>query len=70
MTYKLDSYARRNMSDGQIPTRDQVDDWLGCHAGDFRDIKDFAVSWDTHEIPWENEENDYQFSDIMYPVEG
>lgn len=45
-------------------TREEVQSWLDRHAGDFEVVMDFRVP-DT-EIPWQDEENECVFVDIMY----
>lgn len=51
-------------------TRDDVEDWLGSHAGDFQSITDFYASIEDNdtsiEIAWNNEENEFSFNDNMY----
>ncbi len=58
--------------DGNI-TRESVGLWLDSHAGDFSGITDFYASIEdgdsTVEIPWESEDNEVAFSDLMYPYE-
>jgi len=64
--YDLSDYDLENI--GEF-TRENIDAWLGTHAGDFSSIADFhAVCGDT-EIPWANEENEMTFVDCMYPCE-
>lgn len=66
MRYELSDYDLGNISDF---TRENVDSWLGRHAGDFQAIKDFhAVCGDT-EIAWADEENECVYQDCMYPSE-
>lgn len=65
--YKLDSYALRNMSESETPTRGEVERWLGTHAGDFSAIEDFRASIGTYEIPWANEDSELTFNDCMWP---
>lgn len=50
-------------------TRDTVESWLCTHAGDFRSIDDFTLEHGDHSIPWEDPDNEYVFSDLMYPEE-
>lgn len=72
MTIKLRQYDIANMrgrvSDDAI-TRDDVEDWLGCNAGDFQSIMDFRALIDNEgiEIPWNTEDGEIEFSDLVYP---
>ena len=66
---KLNNYDIENIKDcgnGAI-TRDGVEDWLGCHAGDFSEIVDFHADIADVEIPWESEDNEIEFMTINYP---
>jgi hypothetical protein len=49
-------------------TRDSVQDWLDCHAGDFQIILDFAAIHGPEEIPWANEESELTYNDCMDPM--
>jgi hypothetical protein len=66
MRIPLSSYDLETIEDF---TRENVEDWLGCHAGDFQKIIDFRASAGDVEIPWENEDNEMEFNDLMYPLE-
>jgi hypothetical protein len=64
--YKLSDYDLENIGDF---TRENIDDWLGTHAGDFSSIKDFHAVCGEAEIPWTSEENEMEYQDCMYPGE-
>ena len=69
-TIKLDRYDIENIKqeDGNI-TRDSVQNWLDCNAGDFSSIIDFHVDIGDIDIPWNSEENEMEFLDLMFPSE-
>jgi hypothetical protein len=76
MQYDLTSYDVENIKatgDGKI-TRDAVEDWLGCHSGDFQSVADFSASIedgnDTLDFPWAVEESEFTYCDCMYPAEA
>ena len=46
-------------------TRDNVEQWLACHAGDFKHIVDFWASVGDKEIPFESEEHEMQYLDTL-----
>ena len=52
--------------DGKI-TRESVEQWLCCHAGDFSSIEDFSASIEhgeeTIDIPWASEEGELAYCD-------
>lgn len=52
-------------------TRENVEDWLGCHAGDFREITDFEADGadGSIAIAWADEESEFAYMDAMYPSE-
>lgn len=58
--------------DGKI-TREGLEDWLGCHTGDFQSIDDFYGSIedgdDTVEIEWASEDSELTYNDCMFPSE-
>jgi len=49
--------------------REVIANWLKHNAGDFQDILDFHASLEveetTLEIPWESEDNEILFSEVM-----
>ena len=52
------------------PTRENVEQWLATHAGDFQEIIDFEADiGDAPLIPWANEDSECTFIDCMYPSE-
>lgn len=50
---------------GEQPTRDDVQSWLDCHAGDFQEIIDFHAVLGETEIPWETEEGVRLFDECI-----
>ena len=62
-TYSLGEYELENI--GKF-TRENVQDWLDTHAGDFSVIKDFEAASGEVEIPWASEESDCLFFNMMY----
>jgi hypothetical protein len=66
MTYTLDKFDRENI--GEL-NRESIEDWLTTHSGDFQSIIDFSASLDDLEIPWSNEESEFEYGDITYPSE-
>lgn len=64
--YKLTTYDMENIGK---PTRENIDVWLGSHAGDFQSVKDFHAVIGETEIPWKDEENEVLFNSITYPEE-
>lgn len=66
MRYELSDYDLENI--GEF-TRENVEDWLGTHSGDFSSVADFSAVCGNVEIPWESEENEMTFVDCMYPAE-
>jgi hypothetical protein len=60
----LSAYDIANIGE---PTRDNVLDWLGSHAGDFQSITDFHAVIGELELPWESEDNEYTYHDCMDP---
>ena len=65
---KLTDYDVKNiMARGEgFITRDAVEDWLGCNAGDFSKIVDFHADIADIDIPWNEQDNEYSFGDIHY----
>ena len=62
----LDSFQVSNIGE---PTRENVEDWLGSHAGDFQSIEDFHAIVGKTEIAWKNEESESTYNDCMFPSE-
>ena len=60
----LTAYDMDNIGE---PSRDNVEQWLGTHAGDFQSIEDFHAVLGETEIPWNDEDHECQFNDCMYP---
>lgn len=64
----LDSYALENAADeNRKHTRESLQNWLDCNAGDFSEIVDFSASLevgdDTIEIPWATENGEFMYLD-------
>lgn len=74
MQYTISASDIKNMTDedGQI-TRESVEDWLAGHSGDFSSITDFYADIEYNGvntiIQWNDEENEFAFNDMMYPIE-
>lgn len=55
--------------DGRI-TRESLERWLDCHAGDFSEIIDFYASIEdgdlSIDLPWSSEESEITFNGAMY----
>lgn len=67
----LSGYDVENIRDeetGEI-TRDDIEQWLCSHSGDFSEVVDFCASIGTEEYSWANEENELIYCDCMYPSE-
>lgn len=66
----LSSYDLENLGEW---TRDNVEQWLFTHSGDFREIIDFAADFSRNgkdwESPWNQEDSECVFLDSMYPAE-
>lgn len=51
------------------PTRENVEQWLTMHSGDFQSVTDFRAVIGETVIEWANEESELTFNDCMYPCE-
>jgi hypothetical protein len=49
------------------PTRENVEQWLDTHTGDFHSITDFRAVIGEMDLPWSNEESEFTYHDCMYP---
>jgi hypothetical protein len=47
-------------------TRENVEQWLTTHAGDFQHVKDFHASIGHDDVPWADEESECTYNDCMY----
>jgi hypothetical protein len=66
-TIKLSTYDESNIG---APTRDNVEQWLAMHAGDFQCVEDFEADiGDAPLIPWAKEESECIFNDCMFAGE-
>ena len=50
-------------------TREDIQEWLDTHAGDFQEVIDFGASIEEVEIPFLDQENEMDYWDISNPVE-
>ncbi len=66
MTYDLGKYEMESIG---APTRENVEEYLTKHAGDFQEIIDFHAVVGETEIAWESEENEIKYNMYMYPEE-
>ena len=62
----LSAYDMENIGE---PTRENVEDWLGSHTGDFQSIDDFHAVIGETDIPWKDEESEFTYCDCMFPSE-
>jgi hypothetical protein len=58
----------RNPDDGKI-ARNDIEQWLYTHTGDFQSIEDFRAEIGNAVYGWKSEESEFTFSDCMYPSE-
>lgn len=59
-----------NLSDHDLEnigefTRDNVEQWLTSHSGDFSEVTDFTAVCGETEIPWSSEENEMAYLDTI-----
>ena len=63
----------RDYGEGEI-TRDAVEDWLGCHSGDFQSVTDFradiSAGEDDYLFDWADPESDAVYLDTLGDWEG
>jgi hypothetical protein len=59
----LSSYDIKNIGEA---TRENVENWLGSHTGDFQSIKDFHAVVGETDIPWNDEDSEFTYQDCMY----
>ena len=50
-------------------TREDIQEWLDTHAGDFQKVIDFGASIGEVEIPFLDQENEMLYWDINNPIE-
>jgi hypothetical protein len=65
-TYNLTKYDLDSIGE---ETRENVELWLSTNAGDFQSISDFHAVLRNSEIPWNSEEKECSFNDLVYPME-
>lgn len=71
-TYDVENmlgYAEHQTGKREL-TRDAITHWLSLNAGDFSSIVDFHADIADFDSPWQNEENEMQFADCMWPMES
>lgn len=66
MEYTLTPHDVENIGE---PTRDNVQDWLDSHVGDFQSIADFRASIGDVEIDWAEEESEFIYNDCVFGCE-
>lgn len=59
----LSSYDMENIGE---PTRENVEQWLMTHTGDFQSVTDFSATIGETVIPWASEENECVYADCMF----
>lgn len=64
---ELSRYDIENIGE---PTRENVEQWLTTHSGDFQSVQDFRAVIGETEIPWANEESEFTYNDCMYAEEA
>lgn len=55
--------SRYDMDNIGEPTRENVEQWLSTHTGDFQSIQDFHAIIGEVEIPWATEEGELAYCD-------
>lgn len=65
-TYNLSSYDLKNIGE---ETRENVERWLGSHAGDFQKVEDFRAVLKNSVVEWGTIEGELSFMDCMNPSE-
>ncbi len=63
-SYQLNGYDLENI--GEF-TRENVEQWLCTHAGDFQSVTDFRAVCGAVEVEWADPESECTFNDCMYP---
>jgi len=58
--------TRGDMKNIGAPSRENVEQWLTTHSGDFQSVDDFSATIGEVVIPWSNEESEFTYSDCMY----
>lgn len=62
--YQLSDYDLENI--GEF-TRENVEQWLGTHSGDFQSVTDFRAVCGGVELDWSDEESELTYNDSMFP---
>jgi hypothetical protein len=58
----LTKYDMENIGE---PTRENVEQWLTSHSGNFQRVIDFHAVVGEVDIPWEKEENEFEYLDCV-----
>ena len=67
MEYTLSRHDVESIGDF---TRENVEQWLATHAGDFQSIDDFQATVGDAWLEWADEESELLYGDCMFPSEG
>jgi hypothetical protein len=62
LTTDLSDYDLENI--GEF-TRENVEDWLTCHSGDFSSVIDFTAQCGEIDIPWSSDDNEIAYLDTL-----
>lgn len=69
--YNLDKWKLEDIQERMIDNfpNEAIQDWLDTNSGDFMQIDDFTATLDKFgvAIPWNDEDNEYVYMDMMYP---
>jgi hypothetical protein len=66
MEYKLTAHDLESI--GEL-TRENAEQWLMTHSGDFQSIKDFRVDIGEFESDWSDPESEPTYNDCMFPAD-
>lgn len=66
---KLSAYDLDNIQNDGAITREDVEQWLTMHTGDFSNVVDFnaSIEWngETLDFPWTTEDNEMAYCDTL-----
>ncbi len=62
----LTSYDLENIGE---PTRENAEQWLTTHTGDFQSVKDFSATIGETVLDWSDPDSENVYIDCMYPAE-
>lgn len=69
----LSAYDLDNMQNDGAITREDVEQWLAMHTGDFSNVIDFnaSIEWngETLDFPWTSEDNEMAYCDTLGDME-